>query len=54
MLTKQVLTTTFLKRRIIIPVAPTAEEDRIVAKVEELFSFLDAGIASLESSGANK
>jgi type I restriction enzyme S subunit len=30
-----------------IPIAPSAEQLRIVGKVEELFSFLDAGVASL-------
>lgn len=31
-----------------VPLAPTAEQLRIITKVEELFSFLDAGMASLE------
>jgi type I restriction enzyme, S subunit len=31
------------------PLAPTKEQERIVSKVEELFSFLDAGIASLHA-----
>ncbi len=32
-----------------IPIAPTLEQKRIVGKVEELFSFLDAGVASLRA-----
>jgi type I restriction enzyme, S subunit len=39
--------TTFLKSKVPIPLAPTNEQFRIVGKVEELFSFLDAGIESL-------
>jgi len=35
-------------RRFPIPIAPTNEQDRIVAKIEELFSDLDAGVAALE------
>jgi type I restriction enzyme S subunit len=31
-----------------IPVAPSSEQRRIVAKIEELFSDLDAGVAALE------
>lgn len=31
------------------PLAPTKEQERIVGKVEELFSFLDAGVASLRA-----
>jgi type I restriction enzyme S subunit len=30
-----------------VPLAPTAEQGRIVTKIEELFSFLDAGAGSL-------
>ncbi len=33
-----------------IPVAPTAEQTRIVAKLEELFSDLDAGVAELKAA----
>jgi len=33
-----------------IPVAPRAEQERIVAKIEELFSSLDKGIESLTSA----
>lgn len=38
---------------IIIPVAPSPEQDRIVAKIEELFSDLDAGVAALARAKAN-
>ena len=33
-----------------IPVPPTAEQHRIVAKIEELFSELDQGVASLKAA----
>jgi type I restriction enzyme S subunit len=33
-----------------IPIPPTAEQDRIVAAIEEQFSRLDAGVATLESA----
>lgn len=36
----------------LIPIAPLAEQHRIVAKIEELFSDLDAGIASLKTAQA--
>ncbi len=36
-----------------IPIAPLNEQKRIVAKIEELFSKLDAGIAALERVQAN-
>jgi len=36
-----------------IPIAPMAEQRRIVAKIEELFSDLDAGVAALERVKAN-
>ena len=36
-----------------LPVAPPDEQRRIVAKVEELFSDLDAGVAALERVRAN-
>lgn len=36
----------------VIPIPPLAEQRRIVAKVEELFSDLDAGIASLKQAQA--
>jgi len=39
--------------RVPIPVAPIAEQLRIVAKIEELFSDLDAGVAALLRVRAN-
>jgi type I restriction enzyme S subunit len=36
-----------------VPVAPLPEQRRIVAKIEELFSDLDAGVAALERVKAN-
>ena len=36
-----------------IPLAPTSEQQRIVSKIEELFSKLDAGISALERAKAN-
>ncbi len=36
-----------------IPLAPTAEQHRIVARIEELFTRLDAGVASLKRARAN-
>ncbi|MEW4527902.1 restriction endonuclease subunit S [Maioricimonas sp. JC845] len=39
--------------RISVPVAPHEEQRRIVAKIEELFSDLDAGVAALERAKAN-
>lgn len=44
--------TTWLKERE-IPIAPTNEQRRIVSKIEELFSDLDAGVAALERAKAN-
>ena len=35
-----------------LPLPPLAEQERIVAKIEELFSELDAGIASLKTAQA--
>ena len=35
-----------------LPVAPIAEQHRIVAKIEELFSELDKGVESLKTAGA--
>ena len=36
-----------------IPLAPTAEQHRIVAKIEELFMRLDAGVAASKRAQAN-
>lgn len=36
-----------------IPIAPTGEQRRIVAKVDELLSYLDVGVAALERVKAN-
>jgi type I restriction enzyme S subunit len=36
-----------------LPIPPTGEQRRIVAKIEELFSDLDAGVAALERVRAN-
>lgn len=36
-----------------VAIAPEAEQRRIVAKIEELFSDLDAGVAALERAKAN-
>ncbi len=40
-------------RQLPVPLAPRAEQVRIVAKIEELFSDLDAGVAALERVRAN-
>jgi type I restriction enzyme S subunit len=40
-------------RGIWLPVAPLNEQRRIVAKIEELFSDLDAGVAALKRAKAN-
>jgi type I restriction enzyme S subunit len=40
-------------RGIWLPLAPLPEQHRIVEKIEELFSDLDAGVASLERAKAN-
>lgn len=39
--------------RIRVPIPPTAEQDRIVAAIEEQFSRLDAGVAALERARQN-
>lgn len=39
--------------RIPVPIAPPEEQKRIVAKIEELFSDLDAGVSALERARAN-
>jgi len=36
-----------------IPIAPSSEQARITAKIDELFSDLDAGVAALERARAN-
>ena len=36
-----------------LPIAPLPEQSRIVAKIEELFSDLDAGVAALKRAKAN-
>ena len=35
--------------KIVLPLPPINEQRRIVGKVEDLFSFLDAGVASLHA-----
>ena len=40
-------------REFTIPIAPSSEQIRIVAKLEELFSDLDAGVAALDRARAN-
>lgn len=47
---KEISATNFAK--ILIPVPPSAEQKRIVAKIEELFSRLDAGVDSLKKAQA--
>jgi type I restriction enzyme S subunit len=42
-----------LVRQTLIPIPPLNEQRRIVAKIEELFSDLDAGVAALERAKAN-
>ncbi len=42
-----------LVRETSIPIAPLNEQRRIVAKIEELFSDLDAGVAALKRAKAN-
>ncbi|MCA9111532.1 MAG: restriction endonuclease subunit S, partial [Planctomycetaceae bacterium] len=39
--------------KVTLPIAPFNEQHRIVAKIEELFSDLDAGVAALERAKAN-
>jgi type I restriction enzyme S subunit len=40
-------------RELVLRIAPLPEQHRIVEKIEELFSDLDAGVASLERAKAN-
>ena len=40
-------------KQLCVPIAPIAEQRRIVAKLDELFSDLDAGVAALERVRAN-
>ena len=42
-----------LVRQTTIPIAPLPEQHRIVEKIDELFSDLDAGVASLQRAKAN-
>ena len=42
-----------LVKKIRVPLAPLGEQLRIVAKIDELFSDLDAGVAALERARAN-
>lgn len=37
----------FLKEKVLVPLAPLAEQTRIVARLEELFARLDAGVKGL-------
>jgi type I restriction enzyme S subunit len=39
----------FRIEKILVPIPPRKEQARIISKVEELFSFLDAGVASLHA-----
>ncbi len=41
------------RRLLPLPMAPTNEQHRIVAKIEELFSDLDTGVAALKRAKAN-
>ncbi len=40
-------------KKVEVPIPPDAEQRRIVSKIEELFSDLDAGVKSLERAKAN-
>jgi type I restriction enzyme, S subunit len=40
-------------RKLAVPVPPSAEQERIVASIEEQFSRLDAGVAALERARQN-
>lgn len=49
----QVNLNTEIVRELDVPIPPALEQRRIVAKIEELFSDLDAGVAALERAKAN-
>ncbi|NCA17945.1 MAG: hypothetical protein EBS90_13040, partial [Betaproteobacteria bacterium] len=49
----QVNLNTDIVRELPVPLCPLPEQHRIVEKIEELFSDLDAGVASLERAKAN-
>lgn len=49
----QVNLNTDIVRDLDVPIPPINEQHRIVAKIEELFSDLDAGVAALERAKAN-
>jgi type I restriction enzyme S subunit len=42
----------FLSQKVPIPLAPFREQQRIIAKIEELFSRLDAGVEALQKAKA--
>jgi type I restriction enzyme, S subunit len=42
----------FLSQKVPIPLAPFREQQRIIAKIEELFSCLDAGVVALQKAKA--
>lgn len=42
-----------LVKRVRVPIAPITEQARIVAKIDELFSDLDAGVVALKRAKAN-
>ena len=49
----QVNLNTDIVRELDVPIPPAPEQSRIVAKIEELFSDLDAGVAALKRAKAN-
>ena len=44
---------TRIVKAIAVPLPPKSEQKRIAAKIEELFSDLDAGVAALKRAKAN-